>query len=84
MQYINVNSSNLINIATSNQEKYLSAKPFNHIVIDNFFKDNVLEQILNDFPKNLDHLGENYNNKAEKKLTLNKLQNFSSHTKNFF
>ena len=69
--------------ALSNQSEYISAQPFPHIVIDNFFDENVLNKILEDFPNNIDENGENYDNKAEKKLTLNDVSKLSRTTVEF-
>jgi Rps23 Pro-64 3,4-dihydroxylase Tpa1-like proline 4-hydroxylase len=69
--------------AASNQSKYTSAEPFPHIVVDNFFDENILNKILEEFPKNIDENGESYNNKAEKKLTLNNVNKLSKSTVEF-
>ena len=69
--------------AASNHSKYTSAEPFPHIVVDNFFDENILNKILEEFPKNIDENGESYNNKAEKKLTLNNVNKLSKSTVEF-
>lgn len=40
----------LLSYAQTNRERYLTAKPFPHLVIDNFFPDCVLDEALRDFP----------------------------------
>ena len=69
--------------AEQEQKRYTNANPFPHIVIDNFFDENILNEILKEFPTNLELKGENYNNKAEKKLTLNNIEDLSITTVNF-
>lgn len=43
---------NLKEVSTNHVETYLTAKPFPNIIFDNFFKDDVLNKILDDFPSN--------------------------------
>ena len=81
--FINKNYSNLEKVAAENNSKYITANPFPSIVFDNFFNEEVLEKILNDFPKNIKEIGNNYNNKAERKLSLNPPEKFSIDTNNF-
>ncbi len=80
---INKKFLNLTNEAQNKKTNYLSASPFPHIVIDNFFDENILNIILEDFPKDIDKSGEDYNNKAEKKLTLNDVTKLSKTTVEF-
>ena len=75
--------SNFMKYAEQEQQKYTNANPFPHIIIDNFFDENILNEILKEFPTNLELKGENYNNKAEKKLTLNNIEDLSITTVNF-
>mgnify|MGYP001496092561 FL=1 len=65
--YLNKNYTNLKKVANENYSNYLKAKPFPSITFDNFFDDNVLNKILQDFPKNIKKIGNEYNNNAEKK-----------------
>ena len=64
--FIHKNFENLEKIASENSSNYISAKPFPSIVFDNFFEAELLNKILEDFPKNIDKIGNEYNNKAEK------------------
>jgi len=80
---INKKVSNLSMNALDKKKTYLSANPFPHIIIDNFFDENILNMILEEFPKNIDKSGEDYNNKAEKKLTLNDVSKLSKTTVDF-
>ena len=74
---------NLNKIAKEKKEIYIRAHPYPHIVIDNIFNENILNNILDDFPKNLKEIGKNFNNKVEKKLSLNKTDLFSNNTNSF-
>ena len=51
--FINKNYSNLKKVADENSSNYSNAKPFPSIVFDNFFKEEILNEILNDFPNNI-------------------------------
>ena len=82
MKYIK-NLDQLDIIALDNKEKYSTASPFPHIVLDNFFDEEILNEILKEFPKNLDQIGNEFNNKVEKKLSLNDSKLLSQHTNNF-
>lgn len=62
---------------------YISNEPFPHIIVDDLFENEILDKILEEFPKELGNKGEIYNNKAEKKVTLNKTENLSDSTNNF-
>ena len=67
--FINKNYLNLKKVADENSSTYLHAKPFPNIIFDNFFDEEVLNKILNEFPKNIKDIGNEFNNKAEKKLS---------------
>ena len=81
--FINKNYSNLKKVADENSSNYLHAKPFPSIVFDNFFEEEILNEILNDFPSNIKDIGNEFNNKAEKKLSLNSAEKLSLKTNNF-
>ena len=83
MNYLNLNYNELENYALENKENYVSAKPFPHIVIDNFFNNDLLNNLINEFPKNLDKIGNKFENKVERKLSLNKSHLLSNNTNNF-
>ena len=80
---INKKILNLSEHALTRKLGYSTAQPFPHIVIDNFFEENVLEVILDEFPNDIKKDGEDYNNKAEKKLTLNDVTKLSKTTVEF-
>ena len=88
MDYQNVLSNefrDLDLIARKEKEKYISAYPFPHITIKNFFSNDFLSQVLNDFPDlSKLHATQNYNNQNEIKFANNKYDNFSDKIKFFF
>ena len=83
MTFINKNIKNLENLGKQKNIEYTQAKPFPHIVIDNLFDNDLLDKILSEFPDNIDQIGDNFDNKVEKKLTLNDVNKFSNKTNNF-
>ena len=66
-----------------NTYNYQKAYPFPHIVIDDFFDEVILNDVISDFPKNLDKIGERFNNKTELKLGLNNPEKLSRKTNDF-
>jgi Rps23 Pro-64 3,4-dihydroxylase Tpa1-like proline 4-hydroxylase len=63
-----LDSEYLKKLAVKYREDYQQAKPFPHIVIDNFLPEFVLDNILTEFPKAGDIDWQKFENKAEKKL----------------
>ena len=75
---------NLNYIAKENLEIYKKNKPFPHIVFENFFSKEFLEDVLKEFPdlsKFKD--SEKYNSKNEVKFSNNKYTTFQKSTKRF-
>ena len=71
MNFTQKNINELNKFAYMKKEEYLNASPFPHIVIDNFFNEKLLDNILNEFPRNLENIGYEYQTKVEqKKFTL--------------
>ena len=62
--------------AQSKCKEYVNGDPFPHIVIDNFFNDTMLENISNEFPKNLDEIGYQFKTKVEQKNSQLMIVNF--------
>ena len=84
MKFLNKNFKELENFAKSKNKEYINSSPFPHIVIDNFFNENMLNDILSEFPKNLDNIGYQYKTKVEqKKFTLNDSKLLRENTNNF-
>ena len=73
---------NLINKINYNnlQKKYLSAKPFNHVVIDNFFKNDLALKLESEFPEFNDKSWYFYDNPIEHKKTMNHWDRFPKNT----
>ena len=71
MKYINFSTKELMNKAIALKDDYINANPFPHIVLDNFFNDECLDLLIENFSKNYNEYSIKYNNKAEKKLVLN-------------
>jgi len=76
---------NLKQIAQDEKTNYLNAKPFPNIVFSNFFKEDFLNIILEEFP-DLSKLNEsqNYNVKNEIKLSNKNYNKFPQTIKSFF
>jgi len=58
----------LNDLAIKYREAYAQAKPFPHVIIDNFFPESLLDNILQEFPKPGSIDWQKFNNPAEKKL----------------
>ena len=78
-------SQNLNDLALLLKNQYSFADPFPHIQIDNFFSDEYLNSILDEFPdlSNLKN-SQNYKNQNEIKFANNDFKNFSEKMKTFF
>jgi Rps23 Pro-64 3,4-dihydroxylase Tpa1-like proline 4-hydroxylase len=50
------------------REQYVNAQPFPHIVLDNLFPNEILEEVLDDFPRPDEIAWRKFNNTTEKKL----------------
>jgi len=84
MNYLNSEIKDLKQLGIDKHNEYMSAEPFPNIVIDNFFNEEILSQVLADFPdlsKKADV--NNYSNHNEKKLEAKGEQHFSDLTKGF-
>ena len=69
--YLNKKYDNLDSIAEENCNSYVSAEPFPHIVFDNFFDEMFLNEVLDEFPNDLDRIGGKYSTDQEKKSFSN-------------
>jgi hypothetical protein len=63
------------------QSKFFSAEPFNHVIMDNFFREDVALNIFNDMPGYDDNTDAKYDNAIEKKRTI---QNWTKFSKNIY
>jgi len=68
--YLNLEFKDLSFVGKKFAKEYQEAKPFPHIVLDNFFNEKILNEILEDFPSDLNEKGAVYKSEAEKKLAL--------------
>jgi len=76
--------NNLKGFAKKNKNKYLTSKPFPHIVLDNFFDIKYLNEILEIFPDlTMLNKTQKYSNKNEIKLANNNIANYPKKIKNF-
>ena len=83
MNYIKPSIYEYKDFALKKSTLYKDATPFPHIVIDNFFNEDILNKIILDFPDNIEKIGDKFNNKAEFKLALNDPEKLSEQTNNF-
>lgn len=84
MNYLNHNIQDLKQFGRDKHEEYINAKPFPSIVLDNFFNENFLSQIADEFPdlsKQQDVI--TYDNQNEKKFEAKGEKYFSEKTKAF-
>ena len=58
----------LDNLATKYHQQYIDAKPFPHIIIDDFLPEYVLNEILEEFPKPEQIKWQSFQTQNEKKL----------------
>ena len=65
--YLNEKYSDLHSVAEECYNSYVTADPFPHIVFDNFFNEIILDEILNEFPKNLEKIGDKFHTNQENK-----------------
>ena len=84
MNYLNPEIKDLKQLGIDKREEYLNASPFPSIVFDNFFNEDVLNQVLADFP-DLSQKKEviSYDNHNEKKFEAKGEKYFSDITKSF-
>ena len=76
-----LDSEYLKKLALDNHESYQQAKPFPHIVIDDFLPEYILDNILTEFPKSGDIDWQKFENKSEKKLANKHERNMGDHTR---
>ena len=82
---INKTPQDLDDFVLINKEKYLNAEPFPFIIIENFFNNNFLDEILRQFP-NLSDIKKTtkYQNKNEVKFGNNEYEKFPEKIKILF
>jgi len=82
---INDKLKDVENFIFQNKEKFENANPFPFIIIEDFFSNEFLNEVLNQFP-NLSEQKKttNYDNKNEVKFANNQYKNFPSNIKKLF
>ena len=63
--------------------KFNNAEPYEHIVIDNFFQEDIIDKIEQDFPKDFTNWYK-YENPLEHKLAYDNISNLSSNIQDVF
>ena len=63
--YLSDQYKDLNNIILKEKDNFQNAKPFPHIVLKNFFDSKCLDEVLIDFPKNLNSLSKNLSDDKE-------------------
>ncbi len=84
MNFINSSVTDLKQLAKDKHQEYINASPFPNISFDNFFDEDLLTQVVNDFPdlsKKTDVV--TYDNINEKKFEAKGEKYFSDVTKSF-
>ncbi len=77
------NRKELLEKAEKLAKEYQNASPFPHIIIDNFFPDEILEQVLEEFPSANQINWYRYNSPNERKLACRKEEEFGNKTLHF-
>lgn len=78
-----INSEFLQKLAKDNRAKYKTGNPFPHIVLDNVFPDEVLEQVLDEFPDKNQVDWIKFKDKNQVKLACNNEEEFGKVTRRF-
>lgn len=74
---------NWINDVESLNKQFINNKPYPYIVIENFFKQDIADQITNNYPK-IDNIWHKYYNPFEYKYTLDDLDKMPSNISDIF
>lgn len=84
---INNSNNNIFGSWINNPEdlsnKFNNAEPFEHIIINNFLKEEIANKISSEYPNNLDDYHK-YNNPLEIKYAFDDIQNMSNNIQNVF
>src|SRR4051794_19771738 len=84
MNYLNPSITDLKQLGIDKHQEYITAEPFPNIVIDNFFNEEILDQVLADFPDLSKKKGvKTYDDHNQKKLEAKGELYFSDMTKGF-
>ena len=66
------------------KQNYFSSEPFNHLVIDNFLSEDIIEKIAKEFPDFEEEFWYSYDNPLESKKASNNWNNFNNFTYSYF
>jgi Rps23 Pro-64 3,4-dihydroxylase Tpa1-like proline 4-hydroxylase len=83
MTYLNPAQSGLIDLARSKHKEYVEASPFPNIYFDDFFNEEVIDDVLNEFPDLTGKTDISYNDSNQVKLATKGEYRFGEHTKAF-
>ena len=67
------NEDHLFNLAEQYRDEFVNAKPFPHLVIDNFLDPKILDEVLNAFPQKDELDFYKYENQLERKLAFDQV-----------
>lgn len=81
--FLHSDHQDLIQIATTLSPQYQNAKPFPNITVNNFFNEDLLSQILDEFPDLSKKDSINFNDQKQIKLAGKGESNFGPTTKSF-
>lgn len=85
--YLSDSYKDLDSIIQKEKNNYIKADPFPHIIFNNFFKTNIIEQLLKNFPSKLENNRDSmiWSTNNENKITATPLQlKYDEQTFNFF
>ncbi len=83
MKFIDLSVTELHNLARQKKEEYVNAEPFPNIYFDNFFNEQKLSEILNDFPDLTKNADFKFNDPNQIKLATKGEYRFGEKTKEF-
>jgi Rps23 Pro-64 3,4-dihydroxylase Tpa1-like proline 4-hydroxylase len=81
MKFINISSDELLRLGQEKHEQYVNGDPFPYTYFDNFFNEEMLEQVLAEFPDLKNKPAIKYNDADQVKLASNNEDRFGELTK---
>jgi hypothetical protein len=83
MKFVNLTSEQLLDLGKAKHQSYVNADPFPYTYFDNFFNEEMLEQVLAEFPDLNKQPSIKYNDPDQVKLASNNEERFGEVTKMF-
>lgn len=83
MNYYKLDSEHFNKLAKKNRDSYVEAKPFPHIYFDDVFPEELLNEIVSEFPNSKQIDWETFQNKNEVKLASREEEKFGDVTRHF-